>query len=226
MPRIARVVATGLPHHVTQRGNRRAVVFFDDDDRRFYLRFLQHYRKKHRLDILAYCLMPNHIHLVVIPENPSSLARTLAETHMRYAKYINWKLNQNGHLWQGRFYSCVLDEPHTLAAARYVEMNPVRAGLVASAWEYSWSSASAHVGIGIDNLLSKRWPSRQLLAKWREMLYDVNDDPKIEAMRSSTRTGRPLGSEAFVEMVERMIGRIVRPKKAGRPRNMKHLKVL
>jgi putative transposase len=226
MPRIARVVATGLPHHVTQRGNRRAPVFFDDEDRALYLQFLQRYRKKHGLDILAYCLMPNHIHLVAIPEEEHSLARTLAGTHMRHAQHINWKYKQIGHLWQGRFYSCVLDEPHTLAAAWYVEMNPVRAGLVLSAWEYPWSSASAHVGAGTDNLLSKRWPSEQLLAQWRAMLSDVDDDPKTDAMRLSTRTGRPLGSEAFVEMVERMIGRTVRPKKGGRPRNLRHCKEL
>jgi putative transposase len=218
MPRIARVVATGLPHHITQRGNRHADVFLDDEDRLKYLELLKQYRQRHGMEILAYCLMANHIHLVVIPREAHSLARTLAETHMRYAQHINWKHRQTGHLWQGRFYSCVLDEPHTLAAARYVERNPVRAGLVSRPWDYPWSSARAHVGDAKDALVSKRWPSGQLLTQWRGILSEPDGDSETNSIRSSTRTGRPLGSGMFIEMVERMISRFVKLKKRGRPR--------
>jgi putative transposase len=170
--------------------------------------------------------MSNHIHLVAIPHETFSLARTLADTHMRYAQHVNWKYKQTGHLWQGRFYSCVLDEPHALAAARYVERNPVRGGLAMRPWDYRWSSARAHAGETHNDLLSKRWPSGQLLAQWRELISEGGGDPETDVIRSSTRTGRPLGSEQFVKMVERIIGRMVKPKKAGRPRNIKQIKQL
>jgi putative transposase len=217
MPRIARVVAPGLPHHVTQRGNRRMNVFLDDKDRREYLGFLEQYRDKHSLEILAYCLMSNHIHLVAVPKEDHSLARTLADTHMRYAQHFNWKYSESGHLWQGRFFSCVLDERHTLASARYVERNPVRAGLVGRAWEYRWSSARGHVGESRDSLLSDRWPGKRLIAQWRELLVEFEDVRQVEGIRASTRTGRPLGTPRFIDRLERTMGRMMRPKKAGRP---------
>lgn len=226
MPRIARVVATGLAHHITQRGNRRADVFLDDEDRLSYLELLKRYSQRHGLEILAYCLMSNHVHLVAIPQEAYSLARTFAETHMRHARHINRKQEQTGHLWQGRFYSCVLDEPHALAAARYVERNPVRAGLAAKAWDYPWSSARAHVGEVCDDLLSERWPSGQLLAQWRDILTGPDADTETDALRAFTRTGRPLGGESFTAMVERITGRSVKLKKAGRPRNMLQMRRL
>ena len=145
---------------------------------------------------------------------------------MRYAQYVNRKLNQTGHLWQGRFYSCVLDEPHALAATRYVERNPVRAGLATNAWDYLWSSARAHVGTHHDGLLSKRWPSGQLLAQWRDILAEDDENPRAETIRASTRRGRPLGNEMFVEMVERMTGRFFKPKQVGRRSKGKHIKHL
>lgn len=217
MPRTARIVAPGLAHHITQRGNRRMEVFLDDEDRETYLTLLRQYRKKHGLEILAYCLMHNHIHLLAVPKETDSLARTLADTHMRYAQHFNWKHSQTGHLWQGRFFSCVLDERHALAAARYIERNPIRAGLVGRAWDYGWSSATAHVSEKSDSLLSDRWPSGQQLMQWRDLLSEAGDDARLRGIRLHTRTGRPLGTEGFLDKVERMLGRTVRPGKGGRP---------
>jgi putative transposase len=128
MPRIARVVAVGLPHHITQRGNYRQDVFFDTDDRRQYLLWIGEYSAKYGLSVLAYCLMQNHVHFIAIPREANSLAKTFNAAHMRYSQYFNKKLKQRGHLWQGRFYSCVLDESHLMLASRYIERNPVRAG--------------------------------------------------------------------------------------------------
>lgn len=218
MPRVARIVAIGLPHHITQRGNRRMDVFLDDDDRLVYLDLLGQYRDKHGLEILAYCLMSNHVHVLGVPKEANSIARTFADTHMRYAQHFNWKYSQSGHLWQGRFFSCVLDERHTLAAARYVERNPARAGLVGRAWDYRWSSARAHVGEGKDMLLAERWPSKRVRAQWRELLMDVEDTDDVEEIRWSTRTGRPLGAPDFLVKLEAILRRSVRPKRAGRPR--------
>lgn len=130
MSRIARIVVPGFAHHVTQRGNRRADVFETDDDRHAYLRFLKQYADKHGLAVWAFCLMTNHVHLVVVPEREDSLAKALRDAHTVYAMRFNTRTRLSGHVWQGRFYSCPMDESHLWAAVRYVERNPVRAGTV------------------------------------------------------------------------------------------------
>jgi putative transposase len=137
---------------------------------------------------------------------------------MRYAQHFNWKYSQSGHLWQGRFYSCALDESHTLAATRYVEYNPVRAGFAGLPWVYKWSSARAHIGETRDKLLSKIWPPQDLASEWREFLMHPEDKEKIEEIRASTRRGRPLGSSDFVATLERLLGRNLTARKRGRPR--------
>ncbi len=147
MTRLARVVAVGMPHHVTQRGNGRRFILDGDADRRVYLDLLRQSIELHSLTLIGYCLMSNHIHLIVIPGEPDSLARALKDTHGRYAAYWNATHHSSGHVWQGRFYSCPLDEAHLWEALRYTELNPVRAGLVAKAENWEWSSASAHCGI-------------------------------------------------------------------------------
>ena len=142
MPRIARIVAVGLPHHITQRGNYNQNVFLDDNDRKRYAYWIQEYSAKYGLSILSFCLMQNHVHFIVIPNRGDLLAKTLNAAHMRYSQYFNKKMRAKGHLWQGRFYSCVLDEVHLIAAARYIERNPVRANIVRKPWEWKWSAVS------------------------------------------------------------------------------------
>ena len=146
MPRIARIVVPGLPHHVTQRGNRRMRTFFGDEDYQEYPALLAHWCGQYGNRIWAYCLMPNHMHLIVAPESADGLCRGICEAHRRYSRRINFREGWRGHLWQGRFASFVMDEPHLLAAARYVERNPVKARLVDAAADWPWSSAAAHVG--------------------------------------------------------------------------------
>ena len=144
MPRLARTVFADVPHHITQRGNRREDVFFDDEDRKVYLRWLGEYCKKWNVEVLAYCLMTNHIHLILRPTTKDGLQRVLKPLHMRYAQRINRLKGWKGHLWQGRFFSSPLDNTYTWSAIRYIERNPVRAGMVEKAEDYIWSSAPAH----------------------------------------------------------------------------------
>ena len=204
----------GCPHHVTQRGNRRADVFFDDDDRRQYLSFLAKYREQYGVRIWAYCLMANHVHFVAVPDTAEALGQTFRDTHQAYSAWVNRKTRQNGHLWQGRFYSCVLDDAHTWLAVRYVERNPLRAGLVDRAEDWPWSSAAAHCGLRADELLSTiemPWP----VGKWAEYLM-TEEDRDIEAIRRETRTGRPCGPEGFVQRLESALDRTLHPRKRGR----------
>ena len=211
-------MVAGIPHHVTQRGNRGEQVFFTDADHLRYLELLEFYSEKHGLDILAYCLMTNHLHLVVLPRRDDSLARVLKPVHLRYAQHVNWTQHQTGRLWQGRFFSCPLDEAHCLAAIRYVERNPVRARIVRKAENYRFSSAPGHVGLSHDRLLSRQPKIEAAVGDWSAWLRTDEDREAIARLRLNTRTGRPLGNPVFIARLERLCKRILRPKPAGRPR--------
>lgn len=221
MPRISRVVGVGLPHHVTQRGNYGGVVFETNSDRGYYLNLVSEYSSRHALSILAYCLMPNHVHFVAVPGNKDSLARVFDVVNMRYAQYVNWKRAVKGHLWQSRFYSCLLDGKHLLAAARYVERNPVRAGLVKYAAAWDWSSAGSHVGQRTDRFgfdLEGLWSLLPEIRKdWESCLLNTEDSSGDDSIRSNTRTGRPAGDDAFVKMLEKRLGCRLHPLHIGRP---------
>ncbi len=200
MPRTARIVLPGVPHHITQRGNHRQQVFFDDHDRIVYLASLRENARAHGMRILAYCLMPNHVHIVGIPTHEDSLAKAVGQTHYQYTGHLHARLKTHGHLWQSRFYSCPMDEPHTLSALGYVELNPVRAGLVRDAWDYVWSSAKAHCYSHAESTLLnlKRWRSHFTAVEWRESLRLAADDIAFaNKIRVYTHKGRPLGDRAF-----------------------------
>lgn len=220
MARFARVVVVDVPHHVTQRGNARQVILSDDADRFAYLELLRQYSELHRLSVLGYCLMSNHVHLIVVPRTAEALAQTLKHTHGRYASYWNARNSLNGHVWQGRFYSCPLDEIHLWRALRYVELNPVRAAMVTGAEQWPWSSAATHCGSGVPETLleMERWRKRWTIAEWREHLAAGELPTDMTALRQYTHTGRPLGSAEFVAALERSTLRPLSPRKAGRPR--------
>lgn len=215
MSRVARIVVPGFAHHVTQRGNRRADVFETDDDRDAYLHFLTKYADKHGLEVWAYCLMTNHVHLVAVPEREDSLAKALRDAHTVYAMRFNTRTRLTGHVWQGRFYSCPMDETHLWAAVRYVERNPVRAGLVSRAEDYPWSSAPAHCGLRHDGVLSKEFPPAGVVADWAEWL-ESEDDADVQRLRTCTRVGRPCGTAPFVARLESLLGRVLAPQPRGR----------
>lgn len=219
MPRIARIIATGYPHHITQRGNNRSTVFFDDEDRQTYLHLLNLYAQKHHLQIWAYCLMSNHIHLLAVPETESSLARGIGLTNQVYTQYLNRKLHQSGRIWQNRFFSCVVENDQYLwAVARYIEHNPLKVGLAESAESYRWSSAKAHMTGTSDPVLSANtWLAPQDQNSYAEFVR-AEDEETDEAIRKATRTGRPFGSESFMEILEYRLNQSLKPRKPGRPR--------
>ena len=223
MPRLARAVAVGCPHHITQRGNNMQDVFFVDADRRVYLSFLKEYADEFRVDVLGYCLMPNHIHLVVTPNNENSLAKSIGLTHFRYTQYINRFHKRLGHLWQGRFYSCALDDRHFWLAMRYIELNPVRARLCGVPWQYEWSSAAAHIRQKNNSSLLNlsHWFDMISPRQWRKELTDKIDDADLAEIRVSTHSGRPLADDGFLSKLETLIGRRIRPLPPGRPKKYK-----
>ncbi|MFQ5805591.1 MAG: transposase [Phycisphaerae bacterium] len=218
MPRIARVVVPGVPHHLTQRGVRSLAVFFADEDRQTYLRLLSEQGKRHGVQFLAYCLMTNHVHLIALPAAEPSLARAVGEAHRRYTRQVNLEQGVRGYLFQGRFFSCPLDEVHLLTAVRYVERNPVRAGMVKRAWDYAWSSARFHVGLRETDDLIRDRNLLGLVPDWRAFLGMEEDSTQVEFLRGKTRTGRPCGSDAFIKRAERLTGRKLLAKPPGRPR--------
>jgi len=223
MARIARVVVPGVPHNVTQRGNRRQPVFFSSADYQAYLRTMAAWCVQEHVQVWAYCLMPNHVHLVVVPETETGLARAIGEAHRCYTVRVNLRENWRGYLFQGRFASCPMDERYLLAAVRYVELNPVRAGLAEKPWEYGWSSARAHVTRRDDRLVKVK-PMLERVEDWREYLGAGLDTTDLEVIRRHLRSGRPLGSRDFVESLEARTGRALAPQKRGPKPHAKRLR--
>lgn len=191
-----------------------------DEDRRVYLELLQEQAQKYGLEILAYCLMTNHVHLVAIPHAQEALAQAIGGTHFRYTQYINRFHGRSGHLWQGRFYSCALDGRHLWPAIQYVELNPVRTKLCRRAWQYPWSSAALHTDEKAQSELLNlpRWYRQISGAAWRKELAEGLTDEEVAQIRLRTHTGRPLGSDRFLAKLETVLGRRVRPLPVGRPK--------
>ena len=216
MARLLRLVILGQPHHVTQRGNRRAPVFFEEGDYRLYKDLLSEAAHRAEAEIWCYCLMPNHVHLIIVPTDEDGLRRTFADAHRRYTGYINARMRTTGHLWQGRFGSVVMDETHLTHALRYVSLNPVRAGLVSRAEDWGWSSVGAHFS-GKDDGLVTVAPVLQQFGEFEAFLGQYTDDDEMafSALRRSETTGRPVGGETWVESLEILTGRALRPQKRG-----------
>jgi len=217
--RLARVMVVDVPHHVTQRGNARQFILASDTERKVYLDLLQQHAQLHRLSLVGYCLMSNHVHLIVIPRKPDALALALKHTHGRYASYWNAYHTSSGHVWQGRYYSCPLDSSHLWAALRYAELNPVRAGLVTHPEAWRWSSAAAHCSaaqpeVALDMEL---WRERWNASSWRQYLAEKDTPEQIAALRQCTHTGRPLGTPEFIAALEKATQRHLAPHKGGRP---------
>ncbi len=215
MARIARVIAPGVPHHVTQRGNRRQNTFFEESDYRAYLALLMEWCGLCQVEIWAYCLMSNHVHLLLVPYDAKGFYKAIAETHRRYTRRINFRMGWRGCLWQGRFASFPADEAHLLAIARYIELNPVRAGICSMPGEeYPWSSVKAHLS-GCDDGVARVSPLLERVPDWRQFLMDGMDDRVIDDLRRHERTGRPLGDATFLAGIETRLGRCLAPQKRG-----------
>ena len=214
MTRLARMVIPGLPHHVTQRGNRREAIFFEDGDHEIYCDMLAEQLRKSSVEVWAYCLMPNHVHLILNPQQSDFMGRALGEAHRRYTNFINARGRWNGHLFQSRFASVAMDESHLRAAVSYVSLNPVRARLVSGAEEWAWSSVRAHLAGEDDGLVSvrpvlDRWPN------FRDLLLQDYDEA-FSSLRKAEGIGRPLGTADFVIELERRLGRPIACRAPGR----------
>jgi putative transposase len=184
-----------------------------------YLNLLRQNIELHGVGLIGYCLMSNHVHLVVTPHNAASLGLALRHTHGRYAIYWNAVHQSSGHAWQGRYFSCPLDGVHQWEALRYTELNPVRAGLASAAEAWRWSSAAAHCGAEAQNetLDLEVWRNSWTARAWRQYLAAVEMGFKLKEIRRCTHTGRPLGSAEFVQALKRSMKRRLAPQKGGRP---------
>ena len=220
MARMARVVVPEFPHHIIQRGNRRQKVFFNENDYSEYLKLLYNYSHRFKVDILAYCLMPNHVHTIATPHEDKSLAQAIGETHRNYTRLINFREKWRGYLWQERFSSYVLDERYLLAATRYILLNPVKAKIVQKPWEYKWSSARHHMKTTgdfpvRDNLL------KELIGNWKDFFNTPSGADDIRLLQLHERTGRPLGENTFIEKLESFLKINLKKKRAGRKKKEK-----
>jgi putative transposase len=193
-------------------------TFFCDEDYQAYLALMAEWCRKFSVSIWCYCLMPNHVHLIAVPKTAEGFRRAIGEAHRRYSVMINRRQNWTGHLWQGRFSSFPMDEAYLLAAAKYIEMNPVRAGLTPDPYAWKWSSAKAHAD-GTDDILVKVSPLLQMVGDWKLFLRDT-DEEDANRIRGHERTGRALGSDSFLESLESSLMRAVKPRKAGRKKNV------
>ena len=216
MARISRVVVPRYPHHLTQRGVRSLDIFENDDDRRAYLQLIRTHAMACGVEILAWCIMTNHVHFIAVPEEESSLAKAFGEAHRLYTRMKNFRQDVRGYLFQGRFGSCVLDEQHLIAAARYVERNPVRARMVKKAWDYEWSSARFHVGERASDLLVTDRTLIGLVKDWGELLSG-DDEEADNKLRAGVKIGRPVGNDSFLHKIEAITGRDLSKGTPGRP---------
>ena len=218
MPRRARIVIPYTAHHITQRGNYQQTIFDKESDYKQYCEWIDKYAQETGLDILAYCLMKNHVHFIVVPKQENDISAVFKTAHMRYSHYINRQRSAKGHLWQGRFYSCILDDAHLYRAIRYVENNPIRAKMVKCAWDYEYSSAKDHAG-GRDEPVIKLIEHKDIEYGKQWQAYLREDDPQMtQEIRLKTSRGLVIGSDKFISKIEALMNRSLKCLGQGRPR--------
>jgi putative transposase len=215
MARMARAVFEGVPHHVTQRGNGRAQTFFCDDDYRLYRDLLAEHAALAGVEVWSWVLMPNHVHMILVPPDPDALRRALAPVHRRYAGHVHARLKRTGHFWQGRFGCVAMDEAHLAAALRYVALNPVRARLTARPEDWSWSSVHVHLGLVADDGLTALEPALSRYPDFAGLIAAGPDEDLFHRLRRAESIGRPIGDDAFIERLERQSGRPLKPARRG-----------
>lgn len=215
MARQARIVIPNTAHHITQRGNRGEHIFFEKNDYQTYLNILTEQFERFNISLLSYCLLPNQVHLIVLPEESEMMARAIGETHRRYTCFINERKKWRGHLFQDRFFSYPMDEQNSLRAARFVETLPVTAGIAPKPENYLWSSAKSRIKV-VTNSILKPFRSFHSIHNWSDYLARPMDINEMKSIQVHLQTGRPRGSDLFLDNIEGRIGRSVRPQKRGR----------
>ncbi len=215
MARLPRLVLPGLPHHVTQRGNRREQTFFEDGDYALYLDLLAEAATRSHVEIWGYCLMPNHVHVIAVPQDADGLSRAFRHVHRHYTGYVNARQRWTGHLWQGRFSSVAMDEAHCVTALRYVSLNPVRARLVRRPEDWPWSSVRAHLA-GASDAFVNTAPALERVGDFAAFLgEDFDEALSYAALRKAEGVGRPVGSREWLEDMEGRTGLSLIPGKRG-----------
>jgi len=223
MPRIARAVAVEFPHHIIQRGNNKEKVFFEEEDRQKYLELLKKYSDKWQCPVIVYCLMKNHVHLLVRPKQKESLYKMMQGLTLCYTQYINRKYEKTGRLWESRYHSCIVDREHYLwAVARYIEQNPKRAKIVKKEEEYPYSSARAHIAGRADNILGEELFKDTQRKDYIAFIIESITEEEINRLKYSTRTGRPFGREEFIKRMEKKLDKRFILQRPGRPKGRKN----
>jgi putative transposase len=221
MPRLSRIVVPLTPHHVTQRGNRRMAIFTSSADFELYRDLLAERLKLHAVTCSAYCLMPNHVHLLLTPMHEeasvagAALSRSVGEAHRRYTAFFNARARTTGHLFQARFGCAAMDAAHWLTAVRYLAFNPVRAGLCRRPQDWAWSSVAAHLR-GRDDALVSVAPVLAAAPRFADLLEEASQDNLLATFETLSRNGRPLGGPDFLARIEARLGRSVAPGRPGR----------
>ena len=223
MARQARIVLSNTAHHITQRGNRGEHIFFEKADYQSYLDILTEQCQRFKVSLLSYCLLPNQIHLIAVPQKAELMARAIGETHRRYTNHINERQNWRGHLFQDRFFSYPADEQNSLRAARFVETMPVTAGIAPKPENYLWSSAKCRIKV-IENPILRPFRSFHAIHNWGDYLNRPMDPNELKIIQTHLQTGRPRGSDLFLDNIEAQIGRPVRPQKRGRKPLLKNIR--
>ena len=223
MARLPRYVLPGQPQHVIQRGNNRGVTFFAAEDYTFYRKCLREAGDRHGCAVHAYVLMTNHVHLLLTPDTPSSIAKVMQSVGRRYVQYINYTYRRTGTLWEGRYKATLIDsEQYLLTCSHYIELNPVRAGIVAHPCDYPWSSYRAHAH-GQSDTLIRDHALYQALGEtnsgrqeaYRELFKVQLDSVTVSLIRESTNKSWVLGSDRFREEIEAALQRRTRPLPRG-----------
>lgn len=228
MARQPRIDLAGITQHVIQRGNNRQPCFFTNDDRHYYLECLRSAAEKYGVSVHAYVLMSNHVHLLATGTEVGAVGRVMQSLGRRYVRYVNSNHQRTGTLWEGRYKSGLIDSSrYLLTCYRYIELNPVRAGMVSTPGDYSWSSYSHNALGASDDLItphatyvSMGSSIERRCSTYRGLFKDAIEDDVIQAIRSHANQGKVLGSENFTKQVEAVLKRRVRLAKAGRPRNV------
>jgi putative transposase len=220
MPRPNRFTPSGVPIHVTQRGNFRQQTFTDDRDYRFFLHLLSCYSVENCTRIVGYCLMPNHFHLILVPERDEIVPTLMQGLTSSYARAVNQQHERSGHLWQARYFSVAMDTPHFCKALAYVDLNPSRASLVENPADYAWSSAQAHLGAQRypEFLDSAAFTRLYTPEEWREVLQQGLNREELYGLRRATRCEGLAGSQEFIRQMETKYGRPLGRRSPGRPR--------
>lgn len=222
MPRIARIVGVGYPHHIVQRGNNREKVFFNERDKTTYLEFLAKYSIQCRVVIHAYCLMTNHVHILAVPNNEDSLAKMMQKLSLSYTQYVNKKYKRTGRLWECRFHSSLVDKDNYLrSVCRYIESNPIRAKIISKTMQYKWSSANVNTGMQEgDSFVTPIWETEKEKEEYKQFLNEDIEKDEAMLIRQKTYNGKPIAKENFLKEIKKVLGIELYFRSRGRPKKL------